>query len=295
MKRHYIWLSQFDWAALIGAALVGFFYLAAVTPLLMGLPPSYLLSNEYAVEESFWFQTWHDPIALFTLILSISTIGLWWVTWRTLKHAKLETNERAKLLERDIKSLAFDAEEARGEIAKANERAAKADLARAELEAKLLPRMLNQDQWDFIQGLRGKFPIVAIAFETDAETRWFAGQIRDAFFSAGIPVAMYPRAAEVHSFGTFIFEPKGFDGARPRTVEPLVEIFRKAELIGSLAIITEVPTDIVIAVGSERPEMRAPLDTPMIIVGGRFVIPPPHLERAAKAAKAAMDATSKKT
>lgn len=103
-------------------------------------------------------------------------------------------------------------------LAEATERAAKADLARVELEAKLLPRMLNQDQWDFIQGLRGKFSIVAIAFETDAETQWFVGQIRDAFFSAGINVAVYPRAAEVHTLGILIFEPKGFDGARPRTV-----------------------------------------------------------------------------
>jgi len=180
-----------------------------------------------------------------------------------------------------------------GKVAEATERAANADLARVELEAKLLPRMLNQDQWDFIQGLRSKFSVVAIAFETDAETRWFAGQIRDAFFSAGISVSMYPGAAEVHSFGILIFEPKGFEGARARTVGPLIEIFRKTELIGSLAIITEVPTDILLSIESARPEMRAPFDTPMIIVGGRFVIPPPHLERAAKAVKAAMDATAK--
>jgi hypothetical protein len=151
---------------------------------------------------------------------------------------------------------------------------------------------LNQDQWDFIQGLRGKFSVVAIAFETDAETRWFAGQIRDAFFSAGIGVAKYPRAADVHSFGVLIFEPKGFEGARARTVGPLIEIFRKAEPI-SLAVITEVPTDILLSIEGMRPEMRAPLDTPMIIIGGRFGIPPPHLERAAKAVKAAMDAMDK--
>jgi hypothetical protein len=175
-------------------------------------------------------------------------------------------------------------------LSDAVERAAKVDLARVALEAKLLPRMLNQDQWDFIQGLRGKFSVVAIAFETDAETRWFSSHVRDAFFSAGISVPMYPRAAEVHSFGILIFEPKGFEGAHPRTVEPLIEIFRKAELIGSLAVITEVPTDVLLSIEGARPEMRAPLDTPMIVIEGRFVIPPPHLERAATAAKAAMDA-----
>ena len=173
--------------------------------------------------------------------------------------------------------------------AEALQRAEEERHARAKLEEKLQPRSLNQDQWDFIQGLRGKFPIVSIAYETDAETWWFAGQIRDAFFSAGISVAMYPRAADVHSFGTFIFEPNGFEGARPRTAEPLVEIFRIADSIGSMAVITELPTDVVLSIGNTRPEMRAPLDTPMIIVGGRFVLPPPHIEKAAMAAKATMD------
>jgi hypothetical protein len=178
-------------------------------------------------------------------------------------------------------------------VSAANERAAKADLARAELETKLLPRELNQEQWDFIQTLKEKFEIISIAYETDGETRWFAGEIRDAFFAAGIAVAMYARAADVHSFGTFIFDPKGFDGGRARTAEPLIEIFRKADLIGSLAVITELPTDIVRSREGMRPEMCAPLDAPMIIVGGRFVLPPRHIERAQKAAKAAMTAMEK--
>jgi hypothetical protein len=170
-------------------------------------------------------------------------------------------------------------------LAAANERAANADLARAELEAKLLPRMLNQEQWDVIQGLRGRFAAISIAYETDAETHWFAQQIRDALFSVGISVAMYPRAADVHSFGTFIFEPNGFDGSRPRTVGPLIAIFGK--MGGPLAIITQVPTDVLLSIANARPEMRAPPDAPMIIIGGRFVIPPPHLEALAEAARAA--------
>jgi hypothetical protein len=167
--------------------------------------------------------------------------------------------------------------------------------ARAELEKKLWPRMLDQEQWDFVQTLKGKFPIVAIAHEADTETRHFAGTIRDAFFAAGIPVAMYQRSPEVHSFGTLIYEPKGMDGARPRTVGPLVDLFGMMELVGSVAIILEVPGDILASIIERtRPEMRAPLDTPMIIVGGRFVLPPPHLEKLAKAAKAYRDAMKAK-
>jgi hypothetical protein len=188
-----------------------------------------------------------------------------------------------------------------GRVAEANklaaeaiERAAKADLARVELEAKLLPRALNQEQWDFIQGLRSKFSVISIAFETDAETHWFANEIRDAFFSAGIAVAMYPRAADVHSFGTFIYEPEGFDGARAKTVGPLIDIFGMTELFGAVAVITKVPADIIRSREDMRPEMCAPLDSPMIIVGGRFVIPPPHLEEQAKAARAARNRMNNK-
>ena len=186
-----------------------------------------------------------------------------------------------------------EAARANARAAEANERASKADLARAELEAKLLPRTLSQEQRDFIQTLRGRFAEIAIAFETDVETQYFAASIRDAFWAAGIKVATYPRAAGIHSSGILIYEPKGLDGSRPRTVEPLIEIFRKGDLIGPMAVIGEVPNDVVLSFSDTRPELKAPLNTPMIVVGGRFILPPPHLERAAKAAKAAMDKMKK--
>jgi hypothetical protein len=166
----------------------------------------------------------------------------------------------------------------------ANVRAAEADRARAELEVKLQPRSLNQEQWDLIQGLRGKLASVNIASETDAETCWFAGQIRDAFFSAGIPVGMYRRAADVHSFGILIYEPKGFDGAHPKTVEPLVDIFRKSDgslIAFSLAIITGIPSDI-----------QAPGDIPLIVVGGRFILPPSYMVFPRSAVKVQPHATN---
>lgn len=153
-----------------------------------------------------------------------------------------------------------------GLVAQANERAAKADLARAELEDKLRPRMLNQAQWDFIQALAGRFEHVNIGYETDAETWWYASDVQKAFFAAGIRVGLYPRAADVHSFGTLVYDPHGFEGARPRTVEPLVEIFRRGNVQPvnlALAVITGLPTDI-----------AAPPEIPMIILGGRFLVHP---------------------
>ena len=232
---------------------------------------------------------WNTAMVVFLALAASAAIAVGVSQFVIIKLQKSSEVEAKQEFERYKVETGEKIAEANTRAAEANEHAAKADLARVELESKLVPRSLNQEQWDFIQGLRGKFSIISIAYEVDAETVWFAGQIRDAFFSAGIGVAMYPRAADVHSFGTFIFEPNGFEGSRPRTAEPLIEIFNKSEHIGSLAVITELPSDVVLSIGNTRLELRAPLDTPMIILGGRFVIPPPHLERAARAAKAARD------
>lgn len=103
------WLSQYDWGAIIGAALVFIFYIGVISPVIEGLPASehqpqqqssYAAPDQAAIEkyiasESFWQRTRDDPIAFYTLVsavfagvLSIFTIGLWYVTWRTLKHAQ---------------------------------------------------------------------------------------------------------------------------------------------------------------------------------------------------------------
>ena len=79
-------------------------------------------------------------------------------------------------------------------IAEANERAAKADLARAELEDELRLRETTQSQYDFIKGLSERYKEVNIGYEVDAETHWFATKLRDAFWNAGIRCATCPRA-----------------------------------------------------------------------------------------------------
>ena len=132
-----------------------------------------------------------------------------------------------------------------------------------ELENKLRPRAINQEQWDLIQTLRGQYTAINVAYETDAETWWFANDISRALYVAGITVGIFSRSADVHSFGSLIFEPNGFDGSNPRTSKALYEVFIESKLIGALAFITKLPEDI-----------QAPSDIPMIIVGGRFILPP---------------------
>jgi hypothetical protein len=168
--------------------------------------------------------------------------------------------------------------EATARAAEANERASQADLARTELEAQLSPRMLNQEQWDLIQSIKGKFSAINIGFETDAEAWWFAGQLKNAFRSVGIKGEMLSRDPSVHSFGILIFDPKGFDESRPRTVEPLVKLFKPENQLryGSAAIITGLPEDVLQQAGDNEEARSQLIQTPMIIVGGRFIVPPDH-------------------
>lgn len=182
-------------------------------------------------------------------------------------------------------------------VADAIERAANADLARVELEAQLSPRMLNQEQWDLIQSLKGKFSEINIGFETDAEAWWFATELKNAFMSVGIPGVLVPRNATVHSFGNFIFEPEGFDGARPRTVGPLVELFKAEHQLkyGSAAIIGGLPTDILQLAGNDEEALRSLQKTPMIIVGGRFIVPPAHWPKPSKNPQSKIDAAKRES
>ena len=151
--------------------------------------------------------------------------------------------------------------QANAHAAEANERAATADLARMELERKLAPRELTQDQFDALQELKGQFEIINVAYETDAETWWFANSIISALVAAGIRVGQFRRAAEVHSFGTLLYEPGALKVPIKEGV--LAAIFRKVGLFASLALISHPP-----------PDIAAPLDAPLIIVGGRFILPP---------------------
>ena len=187
-----------------------------------------------------------------------------------------QANERAKQLEKDAESARASIAEANARAAEATERAAKADLARVQFEAQLSPRMLDQSQWDLIQSFRGKFSAINIAFETDAESWWFANELKKAFMQLGIIGGMFSRDPSVHSFSVMIFEPNGFDGARARTVGPLVELFKDQQVYGSAAIIGGLPTDILKHAGEDEEARLFLQQTPMIIVGGRFIIPPAH-------------------
>jgi hypothetical protein len=104
--------------------------------------------------------------------------------------------------------------------------------------------------------------------------------------SAGIKAALFSRDPSVHSFSIMIFEPNGFDGARARTVGPLAELFDARHQLpyGTAAIIGGVPTDVLKHAGDDEKAQEFLQRTPMIIVGGRFIVPPAHWPKPPKQA-----------
>jgi hypothetical protein len=152
-------------------------------------------------------------------------------------------------------------------VAEANVRAAEANRAaeeerhaRLKLEAQLQARTLTPEEIEMLRGLRETFPEINVAREVDIETHLFAQQIAMALMSAGITVRQYRRAPDVHTAGIQIYDPLGFDDSGPRSVGPLLDVFKKIEP-NVVGIAGPMPTDI-----------PASPDLPMIIVGGRIAL-----------------------
>jgi hypothetical protein len=60
--------------------------------------------------QAFWKWTTHDPVAfytsilaVFTFVLAVSTIGLWGVTWLTLRHARQDAARQSRDMQSSIK------------------------------------------------------------------------------------------------------------------------------------------------------------------------------------------------
>lgn len=81
-----------------------------------------------------------------------------------------EANQRAALLAREVESLAFDAEEARGQVAKAIERAANAERETERLKALTAWRRLEVSTAKALGDALAKIPIASVQFHTFWET-----------------------------------------------------------------------------------------------------------------------------
>jgi len=173
--------------------------------------------------DSLW-EIWGSSVADALIALGIVgevLFGMW--NNRIQTELRKRSNDKLGAAEKE-------AAEANARAAESLKKAEEEYCARVKLEANLQPRSLNQEQWNLIRQFKDKLPSINIGYETDAETWRYACQFRDALRSAGISVGMYSRTAGVNNWGMLIYEPNGFDGARARTVKPIVEVIRKSDI-----------------------------------------------------------------
>jgi hypothetical protein len=78
-------------------------------------------------------------------------------------------------------------------VAQALERASRADLARVELEAKLAPRSLSEEQFTVLQTLRGKVSKLIVTTPSDFESTRFGYEVARTLAAAGIEVYIGPQ------------------------------------------------------------------------------------------------------
>ena len=150
-------------------------------------------------------------------------------------------------------------------VSEANERAAKADLARVELEKKLRARSISKEQYETLEKLKGQISEIRIAFDNDPEPIWFAQLLASVLLKIGITVSLLPRDPGFKSSANILCDKRAFsnpDGAP--TGEPLAAIFNEAGI--PVAILAGYPMDL-------RGEWSD--DVPMIVIGSRVLPPEP--------------------
>jgi hypothetical protein len=155
-------------------------------------------------------------------------------------------------------------------LAQAIEHAAKADLARIELEAKLAPRSLTKEQFEKLQTLKGRIKSVIVAHDVDWEPSWFAHVLAIALQRADISVGLVARGAHAHGSANFVCDRRAFvnpDGIATNG-EPLVSALNEAG-IPILGILAGRPGDL--------PDSDP--DTPMIVIGNQMALAamPPYV------------------
>lgn len=144
-------------------------------------------------------------------------------------------DERAASLEKDAAQLRLDLEKER---------------------AKTDPRVLTESQYNILQELRGIVTRVNISWEPNTECASFAAQIMRALGAAGIEMRVYPAPAGMVWTGVIVTAPD-IPGLA-YTDQPLIKTLHKAELWGGGGSSLLIPD--------------APADTPMILVGEKYVM-----------------------
>lgn len=107
------WLEAIEWSSIVGTGLLlAFLFLVpgnAIRSFAEHRPQQQPQTTSQPQgpqdeldSEGFWVRALTDPIAAFTLVLAISTIGLWIVTWLTLRHARADATRQAGEMQASI-------------------------------------------------------------------------------------------------------------------------------------------------------------------------------------------------
>jgi hypothetical protein len=105
-----------------------------------------------------------------------------------------------------------------------------------------------------------------VASDCDAEPAWFATLLAIVLQKAGVEVlGLVTRDSSIHSTGNFICDKFAFHNptGKPTNGEPLKSVLEEAGI--PVGVSGAVPGDLI---------SRVPLTVPIIVIGGRFVVPP---------------------
>jgi len=174
--------------------------------------------------------------------------GVFGETHYSGKASRFEDQEKDRLLQR-IAELNKQANEAK-------ERAANSQLELAKLQIQMLPRRLDEAQYNALQTLKGKVEEIIITSTTNFEAARFADQIAQTLANAGLKVRVWPqRLGQVWS-EIYIVIPEPVEDYAS---EPLYAAFKNAGLsVGcgdrSKVSLGDIPKNIpVIMVGEKAP------------------------------------------
>jgi hypothetical protein len=141
--------------------------------------------------------------------------------------------------------------------AMAVERAAKAELETEQLRAKIAPRALTKEQFDALQGLKGKVSKVYLMMDSDSEVLQFGMQIVSALLKQDIEVKWLTAPLGWPSQDIQVWLPESEMSSSER--HPLAVALNKAGLGGLVMSLANISLDV-------------PRDVPIIRVGGKRLV-----------------------
>jgi hypothetical protein len=161
---------------------------------------------------------WEDAMVVSLCVAGIAALIVGVLTWGVVRLTREEARESKEL------------------VAKANERAAMAQLETERIKEKLAPRALSEEQKSALtSALKGKLPRVFVVVQRDLEAQAFALQLEIALQAAGAilhPQELPPGEPLYVPAGVMMYRPGGATSEDDMKDDPLYIALKKAKLFG---------------------------------------------------------------